>query len=425
MAHLSLLLAGAAAVAQPFGPPGIPPTAFPPLCSIAPQVAAQAPSSTVLNFTDGTHARCASVIVPPGVHGPLPILFDFHGAGGNAGNFGARRDRLGVSWLSLATNHSFAVVGGEAIQWTAKGPAPAPGPPSQSNCTKCFELHGCSKAQGQTQCLACMKQHQFGPRSCLQVCKAEHVPFPSVVAAVCGPDDHAFTHENSPDSWGGNMQRLEELPGGGGSPNPHLHGGQWTIPEVQTDATGLVCDWDRNLDLRYINATLSTLEVAGAENGGRLFDLDKIFFTGCSMGSAYTVWVAQCVHQRMPAAVTAFASQSTGLKVKGDGLRFPPDNYITNSSVSWGECDACQYFPAPVSKTEGLKACVVDQTEDPRAEEPFFYKSSVALHSAWLSAGMRSHASYSKGGHCQTDNYTWIAECLDDGTGRLLDIGSR
>lgn len=34
------------------------------------------------------------------------------------------------------------------------------------------------------------------------------------------------------------------------------------------------------------------------------------------MGSALTVWLAQCMHQRYPAAVTAFASQSTGIKVR-------------------------------------------------------------------------------------------------------------
>ena len=84
---------------------------------------------------------------------------------------------------------------------------------------------------------------------------------------------------------------------------------------------------------------------------------------------------------------SAFASQSTGLKVKGDGLHFPPDNY--DPSYQWGECPSfvpgtisslraaslrshmctlvslhcChrppfaprQYFPAPVSKTYGLK----------------------------------------------------------------------
>ena len=58
-----------------------------------------------------------------------------------------------------------------------------------------------------------------------------------------------------------------------------------------------------------------------------------------------------------------------GLKVKGDGLRFPPDNYLPNTTTSWGQCPACQYFPAPVRRTTGLKACVVDQTEDPSAGE--------------------------------------------------------
>ena len=31
-----------------------------------------------------------------------------------------------------------------------------------------------------------------------------------------------------------------------------------------------------------------------------------------------------------------------------------------------------------------------------------FYKSSLALHTAWAAAGMRANASFSSGGHCQT-----------------------
>jgi hypothetical protein len=115
--------------------------------------------------------------------------------------------------------------------------------------------------------------------------------------------------------------------------------------------------------------------------------------------------------------VTAFGSQSTGLKVKGDGLNLPPDNY--RAGVSWGECAACQYFPAPVRKTTGLKACVSDQTEDPSAEDPMFYQSSVNLAAAWAAAGMRSETNYAAGGHCNTPSFTWIRNCLDDGTGRL------
>ena len=82
-----------------------------------------------------------------------------------------------------------------------------------------------------------------------------------------------------------------------------------------------------------------------------------------------------------------------------------------------------QYFPAPVSKTDGLKACVVDQRDDNEVggESYDFYKSSLALQQAWLRAGMRADASLSaRGGHCETHSFEWIASCLDDGTGRLL-----
>ena len=361
----------------------------------------------MLNISDGTHPRCLSAIIPSGSTSPMPILFDFHGAGGNAGNFGMRRSKDGSAWLALAMQHKFTIVGGEALQFTGgdgPGPGPAPGPPPPSpvpqDCIQCFGSKGCQFSEGEAKCRACMTSHQFGPDGCSNICGGEHVPFPAVEKAVCGaPDD------------------VQDAEGG------HWHGGQWLIPEVQTDATGLVCDWENNLDLRYINASLAALEREGAKQGGRVFALDKIFFTGCSMGSAYTVWLAQCVHEREPASVTAFASQSTGLKVKGDGLQFPPDNYLANETLSWGECPACQYFPAPVSKTNGLKACVVDQTGDPAEGNPTFYKSSLALHAAWTKAGMKTEANYTAGGHCQTGSFEWIARCLDDGTGRLLGDG--
>jgi len=146
---------------------------------------------------------------------------------------------------------------------------------------------------------------------------------------------------------------------------------------------------------------------------GKMVDPSRVFFTGCSMGSAVTIWLAQCYHEKYPAAVSAFGTQSTGLKVKGDGLHFPPDNY--DPRFSWGECPNCKYFPAPVTKTSGLKACIVDQTGDND-----FYQSSLALGPAWEAAGMRQESSFSAGGHCQTASFTWIANCLDDGTGRLL-----
>jgi len=190
------------------------------------------------------------------------------------------------------------------------------------------------------------------------------------------------------------------------------HGGQWLIPEVQTDDTGIVCDWQSDSpehgawELTYIAAALDEL-------GSRGFDTTRVFFTGCSMGSALTGWLAQCYHRKLPGSITAFNTQSTGLKVQGDGLVLPPDNYDTH--YSWGECPGCQYFPAPVTVASGLKACVVDQTGDGD-----FFNSSLALSAAWQVAGMRSELSITAGGHCDTRSYEWIATCLDDGTGRLL-----
>ena len=267
---LLLLLLPPAALAQG---PGIPTTAFPPLCSIAPPALAANRGSRVLNITDGTHPRCISVIVPTGA-GPFPVLFDFHGAGGNAGNFGMRSDGLGASWSALAAEHNFVVVGGEALQWTAghSGP-PGPGPPA-AGCVSCFKQKGCSASQGAAACERCMEAHRFGPGSCEPICEAEHVQWPVAQRDVCS----AHGAESPP----GQRRQLAER-------QSHWHGGQWLVPEVQTDRTGLVCDWNSNLDLKYIRAAIAALEAEGAKAGGRLFALDNIFFTGCSMGSAYTI----------------------------------------------------------------------------------------------------------------------------------------
>ena len=131
------------------------------------------------------------------------------------------------------------------------------------------------------------------------------------------------------------------------------------------------------------------------------------------MGSAMTVWIAQCLHKRESTSVTAFASQSTGLKKKGDGIHLPPDNY--QPQYSWGECPSCEYFPAPVVPTAGLKACIVDQTGDHD-----FYKSSLQLNASWHDHAMRAEIDIHPGGHCATHSFEWIVKCLDDNTRRLL-----
>eukprot|EP00940_MAST-03C_sp_MAST-3C-sp2_P003509 g3509.t1 len=354
----------------------IPNTTFPPRCSIDTSILADFEVAEVLNLTDGNHKRCASVVAPV-AHESLPVLFVFHGAGGNAAHFPSFRDASGLSWGDMAKKFGFAVVGGEAIQWSSGTPSPSPVP---QDCTACFESAGCHSG---SDCETCCEENQH---TCSSICGPEGVPFSSAVKSVCDETDASF-------QW---------------------HGGEWLIPEVQTDTTGLLCDnATYTEDLAYVRNVLKALE------GDDTYDTSRVFFTGCSMGSAFTIWISQCLHRDDGSRISAFATQSTGLKVKGDGLNFPPDNY-NEGATSWGECDACQYFPAPVVASPTLKACVVDQTEDPSESDPYFYKSSVALESAWRKAGSRVNASYHSGAHCATHSLEWIVECLDDGTGRLI-----
>merc|ERR1711920_746586 len=129
---------------------------------------------------------------------------------------------------------------------------------------------------------------------------------------------------------------------------------------------------------------------------------------------------AQCIKQRSPSILSAFATHSTGLKVKGDGNNFPPDEY--NTQYTWGECPKCEYFPfCPKAYTDtlGLKACVFDNTGDGD-----FYKSSQALGNTWKDLGMKVQTHFESGGHCQIHSFEEIVNCLDDGTKRLLPGGS-
>ena len=349
----------------------IPSNVYPPLCSL------KDPSQGfVLNITDGVNQRCASVITPNNQgKKDLPILFVFHGAGGNAKHFGGLTDSMGKSWSDVSSDLSksgFAIVGGEATQFSGSSPSPSPIP---QDCLECFD----SCREDKTNCSSCCSEKQ---RDCASVCGPEHVPFQDVEKAVC-----SSSIEEEEFQW---------------------HGGEWLIPEIQTDTTGIKCDAEDSREITYINNILEELEKREE------FDMSRVFVTGCSMGSAMTLWISQCLHSRNATTITSFATQSTGLKVKGDGLTFPPDNY-NNGTSTWGECDGCEYFPAPVVKSENLKACIVDQTGDND-----FYKSSLNLNKTWIETGMRAEISISDGGHCQTHSFEWIANCLDDGTGRLL-----
>lgn len=132
-----------------------------------------------------------------------------------------------------------------------------------------------------------------------------------------------------------------------------------------------------------------------------------------------TGFSGQCLHEWYGSGnITAFATHSTGLKVKGDNIRFPPDIY--NKSVGWGECEHCQYFPAvPKRMVGGLKACLNDNFSDGP-----FYKSTLQMNERWKSAGNRAEQYLHPGGHCEIHSFWEIVSCLDDGTGRLISNGS-
>jgi poly(3-hydroxybutyrate) depolymerase len=157
-------------------------------------------------------------------------------------------------------------------------------------------------------------------------------------------------------------------------------GGQWNVPEVITDATGTPCGESDSYDIAYIEAAVNWLATQSD-----VYDTSRIFFTGCSMGSAFTGYISSCWKKAHPTDLSSFATHSTGLKVKNDGLELPPDNYHTQ--YTWGECPDCQYFPfkpETYSDDLGLKACIFDNTGDGD-----FYKTSVALNSTWAELGNR------------------------------------
>ena len=263
---------------------------------------------SVLTFSDGIQERCISVIAPTGQKMTLaPVLFWFHGSGGNA----ADCDRHPLS--HLAQQYGFALVCGEAVQ---------------------FE-----------------------------------------------------------------------------------HGGQWHIPQVITDATGTPCGDSDTYEVPYIRGALAALRAQGG------LDLSRIFFSGCSQGSGFSTFISTCTKQDNTTAgsLSAFATHSTGLKTKGDGIEWDCCSDIE-------QCAACQYFPAkpfavPATDALGLKACVFDNAEDrlpPGTTNPFFYLSSKELAAQWAAAGNRVETHFGAGGHCLVHSWMKIVSCLDDTTGRLI-----
>lgn len=195
------------------------------------------------------------------------------------------------------------------------------------------------------------------------------------------------------------------------------HGAYWNIPEVVTNLSGNKCRESDSWDIAYIKAAVAKLG-----ESPWVFDTSRLFFAGCSMGAAFSIYISICLKkQPTPFRVSAFAPVAAGLKEKGDGMQYPPSpwgNYMV------GECPSCQYAPAlPEQFVDklGLKACIFANEDDGT-----FFEAAQALDVAW--GGLQnSRESYfcPSGGHCKVHSYEALVHCLDDGTGRLLSNGAR
>jgi hypothetical protein len=253
-----------------------------PLCGLIPGTS----GGQVVSLNDGTYERCISVITPSAAAKPMPILFWFHGSGGNAAHCGPQE------LIDAAEKHGFALICGEATQ------------------------------------------DVFGP------------------------------------------------------------GGQWNIPEKITDETGTPCASSDSVEVGYWQSILEHLQ-----QSPETYDVSRLFTSGCSMGSAFSGYSANCLKQWDPSQISAFATHSTGLKYKGDGNTLPGN---------WGECDGCQWWPfAPVKYSDPLKACIFDNTGDGD-----FYKTSQYLATKWPALGNPSESHFASGGHCQNIPYADIVTCL-------------
>lgn len=172
--------------------------------------------------------------------------------------------------------------------------------------------------------------------------------------------------------------------------------GQWDIPHVITDQSGTPCGSSDSSDVSYMKNILAHLNQSPGT-----YDTKRIFTSGCSMGSAFSGYIGNCLKQEDPSQISAFATHSTGLKYKGDGNTLP---------TNWGECDGCQWWPfKPIgySDSVGLKACIFDNTGDGD-----FYATSVYLAQKWPELGNPTESHFASGGHCQNIPYSDIVSCL-------------
>jgi hypothetical protein len=263
----------------------------------------------IYNITDGENARCIAAVRPAAATAPVPVLFWFHGAGGSAANCGMEgaADPPHTTLGQLALAHGFALVCGEAIQWTSGGPPPTPDPPVHvpADCLACFASHGCKPGPGCDECV--VKRAQ---RPCSHICAPEHVPFPIAQHTFC-KDHKTNTHPvvPTPSPAGASASTTRESFGG---VCDACNGGQWLIPEVITTTSGPKCALADSPENVYMANALSILAAAKHPNGGKVYDTTRVFTSGCSMGSAFSIFASNCLYSTLPkGSISAFATHSS------------------------------------------------------------------------------------------------------------------
>jgi hypothetical protein len=130
------------------------------------------------------------------------------------------------------------------------------------------------------------------------------------------------------------------------------------------------------------------------------------------------LYAATCARERGRSGVISVAVHSSGLKVKGDGVRWPSYTASPNSqSKDTGECDGCEYYPmVPKASAQlaGLKLCVFDGVQD-IIDYTNYTHSSQTLAAMWPSTGGAVEEFWHRRGHCFIVRWSQILNCLAPG----------